>query len=337
MAGNDIIVIGASAGGVQALSEVVASLPHDLPAAVFAVLHVTPFGRSALPQILNRSSTLIARHPEDGEEIRPGHVYVAPPDRHLALDHGRVRLGRGPTENGHRPAVDVLFRTAARAYGPRVVGVVMTGNLDDGTAGLALIKQRGGITVVQDPEEADYPGMPESALRNVAVDHVLPIAGIGSLLADLARNGGNGGNGNRTLPPPAGDPEGADPGDIETAEEEAWLYGGAPSGLTCPECAGALWEITNGEGPLHFRCRTGHAYSPESLLAKQNGSLEAALWAAVRSLEESAALTRRLEKRFESIGSPVSRERFRSRAETAERHAALLREILLEEVGAAKP
>jgi two-component system chemotaxis response regulator CheB len=337
LAGNDIIVIGASAGGVQALSEVVASLPPDLPAAVFAVLHVAPFGRSALPQILSRSSTLVARHPEDGEEIRPGHIYVAPPDRHLALDHGRVRLGLGPTENGHRPAVDVLFRTAARAYGPRVVGVVMTGNLDDGTAGLALIKQRGGIAVVQDPEEADYPGMPESALRNVAVDHVLPIAGIGSLLAELARNGSNGGNGNRTLPPPTGDPIGADPGDLETAEEEAWLYGGAPSGLTCPECAGALWEITNGEGPLHFRCRTGHAYSPESLLAKQNGSLEAALWAAVRSLEESAALTRRLEKRFESIGSPHSRERFRSRAENAERHASLLREILFEEVGAPKP
>jgi two-component system chemotaxis response regulator CheB len=328
---NDIIVIGASAGGVQALSEVVASLPADLPAAVFAVLHLTPFGRSALPQILNRSSHLVARHPEDGEEIRPGHVYVAPPDRHLALDHGRVLLGRGPTENGHRPAVDVLFRTAARAYGPRVVGVVMTGNLDDGTAGLALIKERGGIAVVQDPKEADYPGMPESALRNVAVDHVLPLAGIGSLLADLARNGSNGGKG--VLTPPAGDPEGVDPGDIETGLQEAWLYSGAPSGLTCPECAGALWEMTNGEGPLHFRCRTGHAYSPESLLAKQNGSLEAALWAAVRSLEENAALTRRLEKRFGTMGSELSRDRFRSRAEATERHAALLREILFEEVG----
>jgi len=185
--GRDIIVIGASAGGVQALCDVVEVLPPGLPAAVLVVLHLSPHGRSVLPSILARSSCLPAMHPSDGEKLQPGRIYVAPPDRHLALDDGRVRLTRNASENGHRPAIDVLFRSAARAYGSRVVGVVLTGNLDDGTAGLAAIKLCGGVAVVQDPREADYPAMPENAIANVDVDHVLPVAEIGPLLDRLLR------------------------------------------------------------------------------------------------------------------------------------------------------
>ncbi len=184
-AGHDIIVLGASAGGVQALCEVMDGLPPNLPAAVFVVLHVSPYGHSALPAILSRLGCLPASHPVDGEEIQTGRVYVAPPDRHLEIEGSHIHLSRKASENGHRPAADVLFRTAARSFGPRVVGVVLTGNLDDGTAGLATIKRFGGKAVVQDPREADYPGMPENALANVAVDHVLQLGDIAAMIRRL--------------------------------------------------------------------------------------------------------------------------------------------------------
>jgi len=176
MLGHDIIVVGASAGGVDALTQLVRGLPADLPAAVFVVVHVPAHGPSVLPRILSRSGPLPATHPQDGQAIRTGRIYVAPPDYHLLVKNGYVRLTRGPRENKHRPSVDSLFRTAARTYGPRVVGVVLSGVLDDGTAGLAAIKLAGGIAAVQHPDDALYPGMPQSALNNVAVDHALPAA-----------------------------------------------------------------------------------------------------------------------------------------------------------------
>jgi len=321
-AGRDVIVIGASAGGVHALCEVIESLPPDIPAAVFVVLHLTPHGRSALPSILGRSACLPASHPTPGEAIEPGRIYVAPPDHHLAIQDDRVVLSRNATENGHRPAIDVLFRTAARAFGPRVVGVVLTGNLDDGTAGLAAIKRCGGVAVAQDPKDADYPGMPESAIANVAVDHVLPLGDIGPLLDRLARE-----------PRPAGRPDcGAveeEPYDMGTNDQDTGGPGpsGEPSGFTCPDCGGSLYERP-GEQPLHFRCRTGHAFSPESLLAKQSDSLEAALWAALRSLEENAAMARRMEKRAREHGNEMSRRRYERRGQEADKHSKLLRSML---------
>jgi two-component system chemotaxis response regulator CheB len=320
--GRDIIVIGASAGGVHALCGVVECLPPDIPAAIFVVLHLAPHGRSALPAILSRSGFLPASHPTPGETIEPGRIYIAPPDHHLAIEEDQVILSRNATENGHRPAIDVLFRTAARAFGPRVVGVVLTGNLDDGTAGLAAIKRCGGGAVVQDPEDADYPSMPESAIANVDVDHVLPLGDIGPLLDRLAR-----------------EPRPALPADRDTVEEEPYDMGvndddiggpgpnGEPSGFTCPDCGGSLYERP-GEKLLHFRCRTGHAFSPESLLAKQADSLDAALWAALRSLEENAAMARRMEKRAREHGNEMSRKRYERRAQDAERHAKLLRSML---------
>jgi two-component system chemotaxis response regulator CheB len=320
--GRDIIVIGASAGGVGALSGVIEYLPPDLPAAVFVVLHLAPHGRSALPSILGRSGCLPASHPTNGEAIEPGRIYIAPPDHHLAIDGDKVILSRNASENGHRPAIDVLFRTAARAFGQRVVGVVLTGNLDDGTAGLAAIKRCGGAAVVQDPSEADYPSMPESAIANVKVDHVLALGDIGPMLDRLAR-----------------EPRPAIPADCGTVEEEPYDMGvndkdtggpgpaGEPSGFTCPDCGGALYERP-GEKPLHFRCRTGHAFSPESLIAKQSDSLDAALWAALRSLEENAAMARRMAKRAREHDNEMSRRRYERRAHDAETHAKLLRSML---------
>lgn len=328
MPGRDIIVIGASAGGVQVLADLIGDLPQDLPASVFIVIHLAPFGTSAMPAILSRSGRLAAVHPKDGETIEPGKVYVAPPDHHLIIEPDRVRISRGPTENGYRPAVDVLFRTAAQVYGPRVVGVVLTGNLDDGTAGLALIKKYRGTAVVQDPEEADYPGMPRSAIASVAVDHILPLAGIGPLLVELAH---------QPLSDLEPDPEEGDAMEIKDELErgEDREGKGDPSGFTCPECGGALFEREKAE-VIHFRCRTGHAYSPESLLAKQSETLEATLWAALRALEENAALARRMERwmlqrqreRHRAAGAEA---RYTQRAQEAERHAEVLRRVLVDE------
>jgi two-component system chemotaxis response regulator CheB len=269
-------------------------------------------------------------HPEDGAPIEPGKIYVAPPDQHLVIERDRVRLSRGPTENGHRPAVDVLFRTGAEVYGPRVVGVVLTGNLDDGTAGLAAIKRYGGVTVVQDPEEADYPGMPRSAIANVRIDQILPLAGIPPLLVELARDPVE----IQELPPEQVQ-EGRNMKEkLERGKDQEQQ--GSPSGLTCPECGGSLFERDE-PNVIHFRCRTGHAFSPESLLAEQFESLEASLWAAVRALQENAALARRMENWMRQRGrSPHGEERYGKRALEAERHAELLRRILLQDLAEAK-
>jgi two-component system chemotaxis response regulator CheB len=321
---RDILLIGASAGGVQALSTVVGGLPGDLPAAVFVVLHIAPYGRSSMPVILARAGNLPACHPQDGEAIEMGRVYVAPPDQHLMVEPGQVRLSRAPTENAQRPAVDVLFRSAAQSYGPRCVGVVLTGNLDDGTVGLAVVKKHGGLAVVQDPEEADYPSMPLSAIQNVAVDHIVPLDGIAALLQKLVLEPEE----EETLTPA---PEGEDVKDklehgVDPEEH------GIPSDLTCPECGGSLRE-SRIDDVAHFRCRTGHAYSPETLLAKQGDVVDAAIWAAVRALLENAALARRMERRLKQggRGGHMMEERYERRAREAERHAEVLRRLLMED------
>jgi two-component system, chemotaxis family, protein-glutamate methylesterase/glutaminase len=323
MAHRDIILIGASAGGVQALSNLVGGLPADFPGAVFVVLHISPYGRSAMPMILSRAGNLPAAHATDGEPARMGRVYVAPPDHHMVVEDGVVRLSRAATENAQRPSIDVLFRTAAQAYGPRAVGVVLTGNLDDGTAGLAVVKRHGGTAVVQDPEDADYPSMPRSAIANVEVDYVLPLAGIAPLLLELIRE-------------PLEEPEPEPEENLDMKEELEHGHDheelGVPSDLTCPDCGGSLRE-SRIEEVVHFRCRTGHAYSPETLLAKQDDVVEAALWAAVRSLLENAALARRMERRL-SQGSrlgPGAEQRYQTRAEEAERHAEVLRRMLVQD------
>ena len=186
MPGHDIIVIGASAGGVEALSQLVRSLPADLPASIFVVLHIAAHSTSVLPIILNRRGSLPASHPQDGEEILAGHIYVAPPDQHLLVKRGHIQIAHDPKENRYRPAVDSLFSTAAQVYNRRVVGVILSGALDDGTEGLLVVKQRGGVAIVQDPEEALYDGMPRSAIKKVEVDHILPLSAIVEVLVKLA-------------------------------------------------------------------------------------------------------------------------------------------------------
>ncbi|MBV9230833.1 MAG: chemotaxis protein CheB [Chloroflexi bacterium] len=324
MPGHDIIAIGASAGGVEALMQIAHGLPGNLPAAVFVVLHIPAEAPSLLPDILNRAGSLSTSHPEDGTRIEMGHIYIAPPDHHLLLEKGYMRIVRGPKENRHRPAVDPLMRSAAMAYGPRVIGVILTGALDDGTSGLLAIKRRGGVTVVQDPKEALYPSMPQSAMEHVQVDYCLPLAEIGPLLRHLASE-------------PAKDEdiypvsqELAKEVEIAAMETNALNDGdqiGKPSVFSCPECGGVLWEHQDG-AILRFRCRTGHAFSPESVLAEQSEALERALWFALKTVDEKASLARRMAAQAHENGQDWLARSFERRLQEAEQHASLLREML---------
>jgi two-component system chemotaxis response regulator CheB len=333
--GHDIVVIGASAGGVEALSKLVSRLPRDLPAALLVVLHVPANGTSVLPMILSRAGPLPAVHARDGQAIELGHIYCAPPDHHLLVGRGHLRVARGPRENGLRPAADPLFRTAARVYGPRVIGVVLSGSLDDGTAGLYVIKARGGFAITQDPEEAMFSGMPRSAVENVAVDHCLPVAEIAPLLDRLTRE------------PVAEEGVAPVPDEMEIEVGMAELdpaalqsddRPGQLSGFSCPECNGVLWELRDGE-LLRFRCRVGHAYSANSLVEAQSEALEAALWAALRALEEQAALAHRLMIRSRDRGHDLAAARFEQQVRDSEERAALIRDVLLrkEPVSAGDP
>ena len=323
MAGRDLVVIGASAGGVEALTALAARLPADLKAAVLVVLHLSPTHKSVLPQILRAAGPLPAKPAVDGEAILPGTIYVAGPDRHLVVEDSHLFLPRTARENGHRPAVDSLFRSAAVHYGARTVGVVLSGALDDGTAGLHAVKRRGGVTIVQDPEEALCGDMPRSALQNVEVDHCLPIAGIAALIARLASD---------KAPLPESPPvRGLDSHESRLAASLTALDmqpPGTPSPFGCPTCGGVLNEVHDG-GQIRFRCRVGHGFTPETLRAEQRLSLEAALWTAVRALEEQAALAHRLAGRSREQGRVSSAERNEERAQDAEQRARQIRQVLM--------
>ena len=327
MSAHDIIVMGASSGGIETFMEIVSELPRDLPATIFAVLHVSPRGTTKFPEILTRAGRLPAAHALDEEPIRPGRIYVAPPDFHLLLRQGKIRLVRGPKENNARPAVDATFRTAARAYGPRVVGVVLSGALDDGTAGLAAIKERGGITVVQDPGDALFPDMPRNAMEAVKIDYCLPTREIASLLVRLALEPVK-----EEAAPPVSEQMQKESEieaiDMDTIEDEE--KPGTPSVFGCPECGGVLWELQDAE-LLRFRCRVGHAYGAEGLFAAQSESLDTALWSAFRALEENATLCRRLAKQARKNQRSKSAKLFDERAEAAEQQADAIRQVLLTE------
>jgi two-component system chemotaxis response regulator CheB len=324
MQGHDIIVIGASAGGVEALTQLVRTLPVDLPATVFIVLHISPHSRSVLPSILQRNAALPVEHARDHQRFRRGRIYIAPPDHHLLVRPEQIGLSRGPHENSSRPAVDPLFRSAARSYGSRVVAVVLTGTLDDGTAGLSAVKRAGGVAVVQSPDEAMYPGMPLSAIQNVTVDHVLPLTGIGPKLYELA---------NTPAPEQKVDPMTDDfENDVTAMKAEAMhsdARPGEPSVFACPDCHGILFEIREGE-LSRFRCRTGHAYSPESLLAAQSDGIEGAMWTALRALEEKGALLKRMQERMRERGHLASMTALARQLGETDAHAEVLRRVLQE-------
>jgi two-component system chemotaxis response regulator CheB len=326
MPGHDILVVGASAGGVEALAELVMGFPADLPASIFITIHLPAHITSVLPRILSRSGPLPAKHPEDGERFEPGTIYIAPPDNHLLIKRGRLRVVNGPRENGSRPAIDPLFRTAARAYGTRVVGTVLTGALDDGTAGLVAVKSQGGIAIVQDPNDALYPGMPQSAIEHNEVDYVLPLSEIASTLVRLAHSPAEHQGGETVSDEMETE---ADIAELDMATLHADEKPGMPSRFSCPECNGVLWEIDD-ENMVRFRCRVGHAYSPETLLAVQSDSVEAAIWAGLRALEENAALMRRMSKQMRDKGNERSALRFDDQALLALKRAEVLRELILD-------
>jgi len=310
---------------VEALRVLVAGLPADLPAAIFVVLHVPPTVPSALPRILGSAGPLPAHHPEDDESIEPGHIYVAPPDYHLLVDRGRVRRWHGPRVNRTRPAIDPLFNSAARAYGPRVIGVVLSGALDDGSAGLALIKWLGGLAMVQRPQEALVSSMPESALNAVPeMDFCLPTPELGPTLGRIVFESVGAEKGEMTVPPMEEREQDA-PDLYEAVASSAEKQ--APSGIACPECGGALWE-RNDNNVVQYTCYLGHMYSLENMIEAQRESLEAALWSAIRTLEERGALLHRMAHRAEGMAGLVARYTEESR-ELSE-HARLLRRLLVE-------
>jgi two-component system chemotaxis response regulator CheB len=307
MPGGDIVVIGGSAGGLTALQAVLHGLPQNLRATVFVVLHTSQNSPGLLPDLLNRVSALPALYAVQNAPILPGRIYLAPPDHHLMVDRGRVRLSSGPRENRHRPAVDVLFRSASQAYGSRVIGVVLSGNLDDGSAGLMDIKARGGMAIVQDPEDADAPSMPTNAIASTEVDYIVPADQIGPRLVSLVME--------EKPETPAADDQNL----VDMPE------GG--SRFACPECGGALVEFREGDMP-RFRCRVGHTYSPESLLEDQSEALERALWAAIRSLEEHSEFLNRLAERSSRQARQGIANRFKERSDSSREHATVLRELL---------
>lgn len=325
MTGHDIIVIGASAGGVEALMTIANGLPANLPAAVFVVLHIPPDSPSLLPTILNRTGSLPAVHPADQTPIEPGHIYVAPPDHHLLIGEDKVLVVRGPKENRHRPAVDPLFRSAAVAYGPRVIGVVLTGSLDDGTAGLLAVKRRGGLAVVQDPNDALYYSMPRSAIDNVNVDFILPLQEIATKLVELV---GQPIQADESLPVPPEMKEEVKIVKMDKQQQEAREHPGNPSPFSCPECGGVLWELQDGD-LLRFRCRVGHAFSIESVQEGQSEAVENALWTALKTLEESMSLSQRLEEQARNQNKMWLANRFSERAHEAEQKADVIRKVLL--------
>lgn len=288
-----LILIGASAGGVTALTSVTSMLPADLAATVLIVMHIGA-RRSLLPEILQNLCPLPVRHAGDCEPLLPGEVLIAPPDRHLTVEkhegQARARLWHGPKENYTRPAIDPLFRSAAAAFDGHVIATILTGYLDDGTAGLFTVKECGGQVIVQDPEEAQVPDMPASALRYVEVDYVLPLLEIGPMLTSLARQT-TAAAGKAPRPPEGMLVENQyvrGEGDMEQ------LQGiGKPSGYTCPECSGALWKI-NGAVPPRFRCHTGHSFSARVLSELQDQTIEAALWSSLRALQEKLRMEKEM-------------------------------------------
>lgn len=321
MPNRDIIVVGTSTGGVDALTQLVKGLPAGFAASLFVVCHFPPGARSALPEILSRSGPVLATHAVDGETFVPGHLYVAPPDRHLILEpDGRVRLTRDARENHHRPAADPLFRSAARHYGPRVIGVVLSGGLSDGTAGLMAIRAAGGVAVVQDPRDATVAAMPQSAHDIAGADHVVSVANLAPLLIDLIRQ------------PVTLDPRTQAMDPIERMQDvvnrtfsaqERNERRGEVAPYTCPDCGGSLWQVDE-TGVIQFRCHVGHAYNGDLLLAEQGEALEAALWTAVRTFRERGVLSRQLAAQERARGNPESAGRFDETATQAERYAGLI-------------
>jgi two-component system chemotaxis response regulator CheB len=321
VAHRDIVVIGASLGGVETLPRLVADLPADLPAAVLVVQHIAADAPSFLAERLDAAGPLPAKPAINHELLRPGRIYVGVPDHHLMIEGDQVRLSRGPKESHARPSVDVLFRSAAYSAGPRVIGILLTGLLDDGTAGLWAIKDRGGSAIVQSPAEAVHPSMPRSALRHVKVDYTLEIADIPNVLRSLTRE---------RIEIKERDVN--DKLEIETRislEEnplDRRVRGiGTPSFYTCPDCHGSMVAIEEGS-IRRFRCHTGHAYTGRALLDRSLPVIEETLWSALAQAEERESLLRELAEQRRSQ-EPQTAAEYESKARQMCRLIDRLREL----------
>jgi len=325
---RDIVVIGASAGGIDAFKKLVRGLPKGFPASIFIVWHTAPNITSLLPKILDSETSLPVIEPFDGERISPGTIYVSRPDHHLMVEDGVVRVTKGPKENRFRPAVDPLFRSAALAHGPRVIGVILSGGLDDGTSGLWTVKENGGVAIVQDPVDAKFPSMPISALRMVDVDYTLPVTEMGELLTRLTDE--------RIVEVPEVDVDEKKKTLIEVKIaaggnplELGFMELGGPSPISCPDCNGVLLKLKDGRH-VRFRCHTGHAYSPDTLLSAITEQLEKALWNSVRIGDESLMLLDYTANELAKIGHNEIAGIYRQKAEEIRQRIEKIRKAALQ-------
>lgn len=314
--GFPAVVIGGSAGALDPLRQFVGELPSNFAAAVFVATHTPPDSVSALPHLLTRSGALFATHAIDGAPIAPGRIIVAPPDHHLVVEDGVMRVLLGPTENNHRPSIDVLFRSAALSFKSGVCGVLLSGTLDDGAAGMVAIHDAGGATFVQEPEDAQFPDMPLNAIKTGAVDDAYPA---GDLFGAVAR---------WMALPKVANPKAIAPRDERDI--------GNPSVFTCPDCGGTLWELDEG-GVLRFRCRTGHAYNAQSMLSAQQTKLEAALWASLRALQERRDLLRRMMRRSRTNDQNATIQRLQRQCVEVETDMERVHAALVSLTSAASP
>ncbi|MBV9333422.1 MAG: chemotaxis protein CheB [Candidatus Eremiobacteraeota bacterium] len=310
------VVIGGSAGALDPLRTFVSSIPSEFGAAIFVVNHVPPDSVSALPHVLSRSGVLFATHAIDGAPIAPGRIIVAPPDRHLIVEDGLMRVGDGPMENGHRPSIDVLFRSAARSFGAGVCAIVLSGTLDDGAAGIVAIHEAGGMTFVQDPDDAQFPDMPLNAIATGTVEGAYPAERLFEAVRKWLAHA----------------PSASEPQKLPPDEREA----GSPSVFTCPDCGGTLWELDEGS-VLRFRCRTGHAYSAHSMVAAHEDRLESVLWASLRTLQERRDLLKRLVRRSKGGGNGASMRRFERQFREVEADMERVEAVLHSLTAAANP
>ena len=312
MTKTDIIVIGASMGGFHALRDLISEFPKDLKAAVLVVLHIPSEHKSFLAETFGKNAKIPVLAAKDHLEIKNGHVYIAVPDFHLLIKSKRIELSHGPRHNLHRPAVDTLFYSAATAYGPRVIGVILTGALDDGTAGLMEVKRHGGVSVIQDPSDAVNPSMPASARDCVPIDHCVPLSKMAELLVTLA-----------------GQP--VKMSSLAAAKKMPKPNEPELSTHICPECNGPMWAIEAGN-LLHFHCRIGHAFSGQSLLVEKNMALETALWSAVNALKDKSNIAGQLLSLLKkSKSKSETPQYYREQIESADYYSDQLREILVKE------
>lgn len=319
---KDIIVVGASAGGVTALIEFARSLPRDFKGTVFVVLHIPPHSPSSLPTILSKASAVKAVHAKDRQVVKKGLIYVAPPDHHMLLDNGRILVRKGPKENRFRPSVDALFRSAAYVYRSRVVGIILSGLLNDGTSGLWTIKRLGGSSIVQKPEDASYPSMPVNALEYVKADHILPASEMGGLLTKLIQT-----KAPKRISVKKQELELLKLEVIIARRDNAFELGimnmGEFTAFTCPECNGILIRLKEGK-IVRFRCHTGHAFTASALLADLSASVEDKLWQAMRGLEETTMLLKDIADHFKENGLINASRIFMKKSKTTSDRARVI-------------